>query len=131
MFKNKVTIVFWQSSESQSGRLIKRTTNFFVGFMILNIKNCYKPPRTFGHTLSKSVSVGLNTHVCRGGLRGGGRSQRFVPLPTQRVPFCTTLRYLRRRKFDQKRVFLVLWESSENQFGRPPRENPRSVPAFM
>ena len=27
--------------------------------------------------------------------------------------------YLRRRKIDQSRVFIVIWESSENQFGRP------------
>ena len=33
---------------------------------------------------------------------------------------------LRRRKFGQIRVFIVVWESSENQFGRP--KTPRSAP---
>ena len=47
---------------------------------------------------------------------------------------------VRRRKLGQNRDFLVFWESSKNQFGRPkkkvdkifekspPRENPRSAP---
>ena len=57
---------------------------------------------------------------------------------------------LRRRKSGRNSVFLVLWQSSENQFGRPkkkgrqnfrfflknppppppPRENPRSAPGW-
>ena len=32
---------------------------------------------------------------------------------------CVLKTYLRRRKFGQYRVFIVVWETSENQFGRP------------
>ena len=40
---------------------------------------------------------------------------------------CFLKDFLRRRKFGQNSIFLVLYESFENQFGRP-KENPRSAP---
>ena len=101
--------------------------------------------------------------------------QRFDPLPTQRVSFCTILRYqflvtdplnflkappapiytnFKREaraektrsfgkqfekipktafwsKFVQNRVVLKLWESSENQFGRPVKRSTKFAKFFL
>ena len=48
-----------------------------------------------------------------------------------RTPFgllaCVCKFYLRRRKFGQNRIFLVLWESSENQFVRPKEQGRQNL----
>ena len=69
------------------------------------------------------------------------RPKRSYLCTILRYPFLVTDPWLLFRNFGQNRFFLVLWESSENQFGRPkifffwksapsPRENPRSAPGY-
>ena len=78
-------------------------------------------------------------------MRGGARAEKtrffikiFEKVPKNAFFGLFSKICLRRTNFSQNRVFLLLWESSENQFCRlikkeillkirPPRENPRSA----
>ena len=50
--------------------------------------------------------------------------QNFPKVPTNAILDCFFSKFcLRREKLDQNRVFLLLWESSDNQFGRPKKRS--------
>ena len=59
----------------------------------------------------KCLKASINTNFEGGGVLAEKMRLFFFPVFSK---LC-----LRHRKFGHNRVFLVLWESSENQFGRP------------